>query len=116
MYKILHDGEVIAIVDDVRYVRKKASTGCWIQAHDEDDAEAIALNGDIYSIEGKTLVPETSVALVKYVDGGQYISQNYATTGSVAAVEEAICLMDVGYCEEIEQLETALCEIDAGNA
>lgn len=54
MYKILHNGDYIAIVDEPRYVRMHTN-GCWVQT-DEENAEGIAVLGTVYPIAKTSVI------------------------------------------------------------
>lgn len=48
MYKILHNGDYIAVVEEPRYVRMH-DNGCWVQT-DSENAEGVAVMGTVYPI------------------------------------------------------------------
>ena len=98
MYKVVSEGQLIAICEEPRYVMKKPSTGAWIQT-DAEHAEAIAVKGNLYGFRDHE-VEGRPKADVFEVDGGSWISDNYVQEGDYKAA--------------IAALETALCDIDAG--
>ena len=98
MHRIVSDGKLLAVCEKPRFVKKKESTGVWIQT-DAKDAEAVAIAGELYGF-GDHEVEGRPKAVVFEMDGGSWISDNYVQDGDYKAA--------------IAALETALCDIDAG--
>jgi len=68
MYRILLGDEILMQTDEPRFVRKKPSSGAYIQCS-YPLAECIAIDGKRYSIEGKELVEDApDVVTVKQID------------------------------------------------
>ena len=115
MYRIMSKGQIVALVDEPRYVRCKASTGAWIQC-DSDEAEALAVAGTLFSLTGKVAIPDTDVATVMQVDGSEYVFNNYVDNirydVSMESIETALCELEMQEDEDIAAIETALCELD----
>ena len=56
MYEVTIDGVTSQIPDEnVIWVRFKKESGAWVKAN-EDEAEAVAVNSEIYNLEGHNLV------------------------------------------------------------
>ena len=56
MYEVTIDGVTSNVPDEnVRWVRFKKESGAWVQTT-EDKAEAVAVNSEIYNLEGHNLV------------------------------------------------------------
>lgn len=54
MYKILHKGKFVSIVDELRYVHKNAN-GVWVQTTKEN-AECVSIHGDLYPMAETNIV------------------------------------------------------------
>lgn len=87
MKEIIANGEIIALVDEPRYVRLKEASGAYIQCS-EEDAEAVAVSGTLYNLPGNTNIKHIVIngeeteevtapeAYVREVDGGEVTFQN----------------------------------------
>lgn len=63
MYKIKDaDGNILTQTDNPRFVKKKPSTGVWIQSNAED-AQCLAIDGIRYSIAGRELVEDAPIVV-----------------------------------------------------
>lgn len=73
MFQIIKDGVVVALTDELRFVRKH-NNGCFIQV-DEENAQGIAMGGKVYHLLGKEKI-EGVEDTVGYsaIDGGQYVA------------------------------------------
>lgn len=98
MYEIISNGNRLAYVDSPRYVRYKEESNAWVLAPYKD-AEAIAVNSTLYSIDGKEPIPDTEVVTVHEVPAGTVVT---ATEDEVIAAHDRIA-----------ELEDALCEMDS---
>lgn len=58
MYKILHKGKFVNMVDEPRYVRKNGN-GVWVQTT-EKNAECISIHGDLYPMAETNIVSYTA--------------------------------------------------------
>ena len=99
MYRIVSDGEIISLCDKPRFVKKKATSGCYIVCSKED-AEAVAVNGKLYNLPGKNNITDRPEVSIDEVDGGEFLFSDY--------VEKRV------FSLQISSLEDALCEIDQG--
>ena len=97
MYKIVSEGRLLAICEEPRYVRKKESTGAWIQT-DSENAEAIAVKGQLYGFDNHEVEGRPTANIIP-IDGLEYVFDNY--------------VQDVDYKTAIAALEDAMCDIDA---
>jgi len=118
MYKIISMGKVLALCDKPRFVRKKALTGAWVVT-DEETAEAVAVRGTVYALEGKPAVRGAQLAKIVPVEGGEFLFDEVGQRvkisdhkADLAALEDAMCELDVS--DQVAALEDALCEIDMG--
>lgn len=60
MYQIIKtDGQTVAFVEELRYIRQNTSSGAFVEA-DVDTAQGIAVNGTPYNLTGRK--PLTGVA------------------------------------------------------
>lgn len=120
MYAILSGGELIALCDKPRYVKKNARSGVYIET-DKTNAIGIAVSGKLYNIDGKNEIPDAPQAIVTQGDGSEYIfrnrvriEKNEATTNAaVVEIENALCDIDMAAEERLTILEDALCELDS---
>ena len=94
MYKIIHNGELKAVCDSPRYVRKKPETGAYIVTT-ADKAEAVAVQGEPLPI---------NEVIICEVDGGLFNFNEYVHKGKydsdIATLEDAICEIDEGASNE----------------
>ena len=119
MYAIISNGDLIALCDKPRYVRKNPSSGAYMQASRED-AEAVAVNGTLYNINGGNAVEGAPQAIIREEDGAEYvfknktkIEENEAAQGAaIVTMEDALCEQDAANDERISALEDAICELD----
>lgn len=78
MYRIKDaDGNILTQVETPRYVKKKPSTGAWIQTN-AYEAECVAIDCKRYSIAGKELVEDApQVVTIEHVDSAlESLKQN----------------------------------------
>lgn len=99
MYRIISGGKVIALCDAPRYVKVKKESGAFIQC-DKDEAEGVAVAGEVYNLEGQTTIKDAPDVQITEVDGGLMVFDGYVDKNK--------------YTAEMSALENALCEIDAG--
>jgi len=110
MFKIIKDGETIAMTDALIYIRKQEN-GCFGMCPKED-AQGIALGGVPYHLLGKPELEDAAGTVMAIeTDGGQKLM---AVSVSIGSLEDALCEMDAANAASIAALEDALCEIDAG--
>lgn len=68
MYQIKDEnGDVIAQVDSPRYIKMHEENQCWIRCQ-LSDAQALAVNGKVYSIFGRELIEGAPPVFVQEVD------------------------------------------------
>ena len=99
MYRVTCGSEIIALCDKPRFVRKKIESGAYIQCR-EDEADGVAVAGEVYNLQGKTRIEGAPEAQIVEVDGGIELFAGYVDKNQ--------------YTSEISALENALCEMDAG--
>lgn len=90
MYKIVHNGELKAVCDAPRYVKKKPQTGALIETT-ADDAEYVAVFGTAYPI-GEVLISEVDGGMFNFAE---YVHQN-SYEATIASLEDAMCEIDTG--------------------
>lgn len=91
MYKIVNvkDGSVIGNVETPNYIKKKPSTGCYVNANTKT-AQGISYQGKAYNLQGKeSLGAEDTVILVQF-DIGELVSQ---TNENSKAIDDIIISM-----------------------
>jgi len=116
MYAILSGGALLALCDKPRYVRLNPDSGAFIEAAKED-AEAIAVRGELYNLPGGSAVPGAPEALAVEREVPEFVFQNQAritaNESAVAGAEDAICEQDTAAEMRLGALEDAICELDA---
>lgn len=118
MYAILSNGELLALCERPRYV-KRNQDGVFVEAP-KDKAEGIAVGGEVYNLPGGSAITDAPEALVQEAEASEYvfrnrvrIIENEETTGAaIIAMEEALCEMDNASEERLAAVEEALCELD----
>ena len=97
MYRIVSEGKIVSLCENLRYVKRKQSTRAYIQCN-EEEAEAIAVRGTLYNIQGKTDTPDIPIAEITVVDNGEFVFNNYVDRynfdDKITAIEDAMCEMD----------------------
>lgn len=119
MYAILSKGELLALCERPRYVKRNQG-GVFVEAP-EDKAEGIAVGGEVYNLPGGSAIPDAPEALVQEAEASEFvfrnrvrIIENEETTGAaIIAMEEALCEMDNASEERLAAVEEALCELDS---
>ncbi|MBO5501390.1 MAG: hypothetical protein J6J43_03525 [Oscillospiraceae bacterium] len=119
MYAILSNGELLALCEQPRYVKRNQG-GIFVEAPQEQ-AEGIAVGGEVYNLPGGSAIPDAPEALVQEAEAPEYVFRNRAriieneeTTGAaIIAMEEALCEMDNASEERLAAVEEALCELDS---
>ena len=119
MYAILSKGELLALCERPRYVKRNQG-GVFVEAP-EDKAEGIAVGGEVYNLPGGSAIPDAPEALVQEAEASEYVFRNRVriikneeTTGAaIIAMEEALCEMDNASEERLAAVEEALCELDS---
>jgi len=82
MYKVLHKGRFISMVDEPRYVRKN-DNDVWVETT-EENAECISIHGDLY--------PMVETNIVSYT-AADYMNEQTSTTEKTAADVAYIAMM-----------------------
>ncbi len=119
MHAIFSNGAVVALCDNPRWVRVKPESGAWIQTN-KDHAEALAVNGKLYNINGGTAAGDAPQAIVTEEDGGEYIFQARATIqrnredsdASFVVLEDTMCDLDAITDARVTAVEDAICDLD----
>ena len=101
MYAIISKGELLALCERPRYVKRNAETGAYVEAA-EAEAIGIAVGGEVYNLPGGTAIPDAPEALAQEGEAEEYVFRNHAriieneetTNAAFAAVEEAMCELD----------------------
>lgn len=107
MYKIINlsDGENVGYVEHPYFIKKKASTGCFIRAS-EEEAQGIAHKNMPYNLQGREgLGVDKTVVLIE-CDTAEGMNDEIAA--SEGRTDDVLCEMDMS----IEDIKEALCEID----
>ena len=103
MFQITIDNKIFYTSTAPNYVKKKLSSGVWIKSS-KDDAEAVAVMGEIYGLPHKP-IENKSVANIKEIDGGTIIFEVSKKTQDnalkVVDIQEALCDLS----EELEALK-----------
>ena len=125
MYAIISKGELLALCERPRYVKRNEETGAYVEAA-EAEAIGIAVGGDVYkrqvyNLPGGTAIPDAPEALAQEGEAEEYVFRNHAriieneeaTNAAFVAMEEAMCDMDSSSEERLTAVEEALCELDS---
>lgn len=83
MYAIMCSGAMLTLCDSPRYVRKNEN-GVYVEAK-EPEAEGLAVNGTLYNIGGRMIIPDAPAAVVVEAESGELIFRNAV---SIQTVEE----------------------------
>jgi hypothetical protein len=118
MYEIISVGNLVALCEKPRFVKRNES-GIYVEAQPED-AVGISVAGTLYNLEGGNAIPDAPEAIVREGDASEYIFQNKAkiaqnaesTSVAIIGVEDAMCEMDEATDERLTAVENALCELD----
>ena len=95
MYKIINanGGAVIGRTETPLFIRKKTSTGCYINAT-EKDAQGIAFQGTPYNLQGCDGVGATDTVILVEFDAGTEADKTAATLDeNSAAIDNIIISM-----------------------
>ena len=104
MFQITVDNKFFYTSSAPNYVKKKLESGAWIKTS-KDDADAISVLGEIYSLPNKPPIENKPVANVKEIDGGTIIFEVSNKTKDnalkVVDIQEALCDLS----EDLEALK-----------
>ena len=95
MYKIINtqDGKTIGSTEAPLFIKKKPSTGCYIQA-DAESAQGVAYLGTAYNLHGRDGVEAEETVMLIEVDGGTEADKTAATLAeNSAAIDNIIISM-----------------------
>ncbi len=115
MYKIINSetGDIVGYTQSPYWIKRR-STGVFVKAKNEEDAQGIAYISTPYNLRGRDGVGvNTTVFLIEF-DGGELLLRADETADNVAAIEDALCEQDGELMEEMAAIENALCELDVG--
>lgn len=121
MYAIISKGELLALCERPRYVKRNEETGAYVEAA-EAEAIGIAVGGEVYNLPGAAPPsPTQPEALAQEGEAEEYVFRNHAriieneeaTNAAIVAMEEAMCEMDSSSEERLTAVEEALCELDS---
>ena len=77
MYAIISKGELLALCERPRYVKRNAETGAYVEAA-EAEAIGIAVGGEVYNLPGGTAIPDAPEALAQEGEAEEYVFRNHA--------------------------------------
>lgn len=120
MYAIISQGELLALCDRTRYVKRHEESGVYVEA-EKAEAIGIAVGGEVYNLPGGTAIPDAPEALAQEGEAAEYVFRNHAriieneeaANAAFVAMEEAMCEMDSASEERMTAVEEALCELDS---
>ena len=95
MFKIINtkDGSTIGSTEKLQFIKKKNSTGCYVQT-DEENAQGVAYLGTAYNIQGKDGVgADDTVILIEYDAGTEADKNSAAIAENSAAIDNLIVTM-----------------------
>ena len=114
MLKIVNKstGEVIGYETEVRYVSYDANSGTSFQAYGAEDADGIAVRGELYNIGEEEKIPGAGFALIVEIEDGKFHTENreqaVENTDNIETMQGLI--MDLDNTNSI--LQEALMELD----
>jgi len=88
MYEIISGGVLIALCETPRYIKRKEKTGAYIEATAED-AEGIAVGGDIYNLPGGSAIEGAPEAAIRPAESGECIFRTQKEVEAVKTETEA---------------------------
>lgn len=77
MYAIISKGELLALCERPRYVKRNEETGAYVEAA-EAEAIGIAVGGEVYNLPGGTAIPDAPEALAQEGEAEEYVFRNHA--------------------------------------
>ena len=95
MFKIINtkDGSTIGSTEKLQFIKKKNSTGCYVQT-DEENAQGVAYLGTAYNIQGKDGVgADDTVILIEYDAGTEADKNSAAIAENSAAIDSLVISM-----------------------
>lgn len=95
MYKIINtkDGSTVGSTEAPLFIKKKASTGCYIQTL-ETKAQGIAYLGTAYNLQGREPLGADETVMLIEVDAGAEADKTAATLAeNSAAIDNIIISM-----------------------
>lgn len=119
MYAIYSRGALIALVKSPRYVR--ANEDFILVEASEDEADAIAVNGTLYNMPGRTIIADAPEAVLREADLEEYVFENQVhaekdvsrANARISIVEDAVCDLESALSSRLAVLEDAICELDS---
>lgn len=73
MYRLVTTtGTILGVTEEVRYIKKHPTSGCYIDAT-EEDAIGVAYNSTPYNLFGHNEIEDADTVIVAHVDGGNEI-------------------------------------------
>lgn len=93
MYKIIDtkDGAVIGRTETPLFIRKKETTGCYVQTKAES-AQGVAYRGTAYNLQGKDGVGATDTVILVEVDAGTEVDETAAILAENSAAVDNIII------------------------
>ena len=97
MYQLINSNteKVIGWVDEPIYIKLKPETGVYIPAKVED-AQGVAFHSVAYNLSGRDGVGVEDTVVLVEVDKAMLMSQVPELQEQVAAIEDALCEIDMG--------------------
>ena len=109
MYKIIVDGQAVAMTDKPQFVRFVNGVS---QKCNYEEAEGVIAGGRGYNLNNHNAYPDAPTAWVHKCDGWEIVFQDDGRITlneiNTAELQDAACDMDA----DIEDIKDALCELD----
>lgn len=113
MYAIISKGELLALCERPRYVKRNEETGAYVEAA-EAEAIGIAVGGEVYNLPGGNAIPDAPEALAQEGEAEEYVFRNHARIiENEEATNAAFVAMEEAMEERLTAVEEALCELDS---
>ena len=95
MYAIISKGELLALCERPRYVKRNEETGAYVEAA-EAEAIGIAVGGEVYNLPGGTAIPDAPEALAQEGEAEEYVFRNHARIIRFCQIGLRIALLQGG--------------------
>ena len=80
MYGIVSNGELVGLCDKVRYVKIKETSGAYIEC-EKEEAAGISVRGNLFNIDGKEIIKDAPMAIIREMDGFEILFQDSKQIG-----------------------------------
>ena len=86
-------GSRIAICESPRFVKVNTKSGAFVQCK-KDDAEGVAVNSVVYSLNGK--LQDREEVWLNEIDTGEFVFDVEQQKSDILEIKDALCELDLG--------------------